>query len=371
MPARVVYDQATRIQVMVYGWRSFMIDEDLAIRLQRNEDNLKLLTNQRENLRKDWVKKARSSTMSGPALTASNQALGEEPSIDKIIHLVDKFPNVMVGRLLLHILNGIDEDPTQKIFSIISKSLCLCHAQLGFSSRKKLLRSFYQGLSNFSTYPRKIIRDIRLLAAEERLKARIKESEVPFLGLIEGDIRGTIKRAIRLAQPIVSGVNEYIGAMKKYPALLCLRITLKINAGMGQQAINDVWPHVSRAIGINGIPNANDRIKAWTAFRQAIITLGLEPSARIHGQNYMKDEFLRQTGIPVAYIHHLADGMLRFARRNGIPKETDDERIREWQKALCETEELGTQTVLKAVSLDTKGYFAHRFISIQNDGLSG
>ena len=344
-----------------------MIDYILESRLQTSEDYLITITNEYGI---DWIGKVTSRTMRGPALSKSEEALGDSPSIDHVFYLIERYPNVMLGRVLLHIVDGIAKDPTQNIFSIISKALGLELSQLRFSSKKNLWRLCNKGLDNFSKHPKKIIRDIRLLSAEERLKARIEESEVPFLGLIEGDICGIIKRAINLAQPKLPAVDEYIRAMKNHPVLLCLRITLKINAGMGQQAINDVWPHVSKAIGVNNIPNPNDRINIWTAFRQAIITLGLEPSARTHGQNYMKDEFLRQTGIPKAYIHHLAEGMLRFTYRNGMPDETDDESIREWQKALCEADELGNQTVVKAVSLDTQGYFARRFISIHNHGLS-
>lgn len=343
-----------------------MIDQNLESRLQSSEDSLNTITNKFEN---DWKGKVTGRTMRGPALTRSKEALGDSPSIELVLYLIEKYPNVMWGRVLLHVVDGITEDPTQNIFTIVSKSLGIDNSQLGFTSKKRLWKLCNKALFNFSKYPMKIIRDIRLLSAEQRLETRIKESEVPFLGLIDGDIRGTIKRAIDLAKPSISDVNDYIRAMQKHPALLCLRITLKINGGMGQQAINDVWPHVSSAIGVNSIPNTNDRVKVWSAFREAIISLGLEPSPRTHGQNYMKDEFLRQTGIPVAYVHHLADGMLDFAHRSGVPDESDDEGIRAWQKALCETDELGIQTVIKAVSLDSKGYFTSRFISIHNHGL--
>lgn len=343
-----------------------MIDNNLKDRLQVSEDFLSKITKRFEG---DWLGKANCQTMRGPSLKKSNEALGDTPTLELVIYLIENYPNVMMGRVLLHIADAISEDPVQNIFAIASKSLGLDHGTLSFTSKVRLLKVCDKALAHFTIYPKKAIRDIRLLSAELKLKARIKESEVPFLGLIEGDIRGPIKRAINIAQTSIPGVDNYVAAMKRHPALLCLRITRKINAGMGQNAINDVWPHVSEAIEVNSIANVHDRVKIWSAFREAIITLGLEPSARTHGQNYMKDEFLRQTGIPAAYIRHLADGMLNFAKENGMPNESNDDDIREWQKALCETDELHVQTVIKAVSLDTKGYFASRFISIKTHGL--
>jgi len=343
-----------------------MIDNNLKYRLQVSEDFLSKITKRFEC---DWLGKANCQTMRGPSLKKSNEALGDTPSIELVIYLIENYPNVMMGRVLLHVVDAISEDPVQNIFASASKSLGLDHGTLSFTSKVRLLKVCDKALAHFTIYPKKVIRDIRLLSAEQKLKARIKESEVPFLGLIEGDIWGPIKRAINIAQTSLPGVDNYVAAMKRHPALLCLIITRKINAGMGQNAINDVWPHVSEAIGVKSIANVQDRVMIWSAFREAIITLGLEPSARTHGQNYMKDEFLRQTGIPAAYIRHLADGMLNFAKENGMPNESNDDDIREWQKALCETEELHVQTVIKAVSLDTKGYFASRFISIKNYGL--
>lgn len=73
------------------------------------------------------------------------------------------------------------------------------------------------------------------------------------------------------------------------------------------------------------------------------------------GNHYMAAEYLRQVGVPVAFADDLAERMLAFARRVGVPDQDDPEAIKSWQQALhALLNPPFSVTAQKGVTLDTE-----------------
>ena len=135
--------------------------------------------------------------------------------------------------------------------------------------------------------------------------------------------------------------------------------------GMGQTGHFDIYPHIERAIGTDFEMSQGERDKLWHAFRKAILTLGFEPSPRTTGKRYRVYEYLRQAGVPLAFADDLAEKMLVFAKRVGLPDGDDVEAIKSWQQALDTKLDLPfSVTARKAVSLDDGGYYTRVFLRV-------
>lgn len=166
-----------------------------------------------------------------------------------------------------------------------------------------------------------------LSVAEEQLLSRIKGSDVPFLGLLRDFLSPAIQTTIELltlARPTVEQYREYLG---RHPALFSVNLTAHVMEGMGRDGHFDLYPHVERAIGTDVPLTQSERESLWTAFRKAIQSLGFEASPRKSGNHYMATEYLRQVGVPLAFADDLAERMLNFAKRVGLPDQDDPEAI--------------------------------------------
>ena len=137
-----------------------MIDKNQEDRLQSSEDILIAISKRFEN---DWIGKVTGRTMLGPASSRSSEALGEAPSIERVLFLIKRFPNLMMGRILLHVIDGIDENPNQNIFFIISLIFVALRTVLGIhaAEAKKTIGFviIFGLLINFSLFFTEVVLD--------------------------------------------------------------------------------------------------------------------------------------------------------------------------------------------------------------------
>ena len=200
---------------------------------------------------------------------------------------------------------------------------------------------------------------------EERIRTQIQNSDVPFLGLLGDAFTRADRQAIEVATLADSTVQGYIGYLARFPALFSVNLTAHIMEGAGQGGHLDLYRHLERAIGSDLEFTPTEKEKLWKAFRKAILSLGFEPSSRISGNHFMFNEYLRQVGVPLAFADDLAEKMLSFAKRLGLPDEDDQEAIRSWQQALDSKLETNfSVTARRAVALDRDGYYTRVFLRV-------
>ncbi|NLB11473.1 hypothetical protein GX831_03415 [bacterium] len=82
----------------------------------------------------------------------------------------------------------------------------------------------------------------------------------------------------------------------------------------------------------------------------------------------MAHEYLRQVGVPLAFVSNLAERMLFFAKRAGIPEQDDPEGIKSWQQTLLSYLNLPFSiTAKKAVEQDIDGYYTQTFLRVYSN----
>ncbi|WP_155633174.1 hypothetical protein [Burkholderia stagnalis] len=204
-----------------------------------------------------------------------------------------------------------------------------------------------------------------LAKAEEGLRAAIRLSDVPFLGLMRDALPPIVITSIDLLTLGNPGVDMYTDYLRRFPALFSVHLTACIMEGMGQDGHFELYSHIQRAIGAEWTLSQQQREVLWRAFRRAILELGFEPSPLVSGPHFMANEYLRQVGVPLAFADDLAERMLSFARRLGLPDVDDPDAIMSWQRALEERlNSPFSMTARKAVSLDAKGYYTQAFLRV-------
>lgn len=204
-----------------------------------------------------------------------------------------------------------------------------------------------------------------LAEIELSLREEIQKSDVPFLGLLGENLTPAARTALDLAVLATSSVDGYIRYLQLHPALFAVNLTHHIMQGMGQGGHFELYPHVQKAIGSSGSLTQREKENLWRAFRRAVITLRFVPSPRISGPHFMADEYLRQVGVPIAFADDLAERMLLFARKVGIPDEFDPEALAGWQNALdSKLDAPFSITARKAVRMDSQAYYTRQFLRI-------
>src|SRR5471030_719175 len=138
-----------------------------------------------------------------------------------------------------------------------------------------------------------------LSQSEQIIRSAVKDSDVPFLGLLADRFTAAVKMDIEIAVLANPTVHGYINYLQRYPALFSVNLSAHVMAGMGSAGHFELYPYIQEAIGTEEELTGPDREKLWRAYRQAILTLGLEPSPRVSGPHYMADEYLRQAGVPL------------------------------------------------------------------------
>lgn len=209
----------------------------------------------------------------------------------------------------------------------------------------------------------------RLNQLEKAVIKAIRESDAPFLGLLgeafTGDMREAMDMAIA-ANPTAAG---YVGRLESHPALFAVNLAWYVMHGMGQGGKFSLYPHIHKALGMSRELNHSEREPLWRAFRRTLLLLGLEPSARTSGPHFMAAEYVRQAGVPLPFVDDLAERMLVFAKRVGLPDDDDPDGIATWQSEL--DARLGppfSQTARDALALDRLGYYTRVFLRVYANG---
>jgi hypothetical protein len=200
---------------------------------------------------------------------------------------------------------------------------------------------------------------------EQKLIAVVRNSDAPFLGLLgdalSPEMRGEIANAIAVDRT----VEGYVRLLYRYPALFATHLTSTLMAGMGQTGNFDPYRHIYAALQLSSELTTDEKETLWTAFRRAVLRMGLEVSSRTSGQGYMVATYLRQVGVPLAFADDLAEKMLAFAKTAGLPDEDDPEGIVRWQSALeSKLSPPFSSVAQKAVAFDTQGFYARTFIKV-------
>lgn len=208
-----------------------------------------------------------------------------------------------------------------------------------------------------------------LVDREVELRALVKRSDTPFLGLLGEAITKAAQVEINGAISSDSTIEGYIRLLYRYPALFSIHLTSTLMSGMGQTGNYDLYIHIRKALQLSKEPTADEKEALWSAFRRAVLGLGLEVSPRVSGHHYMADTYLRQAGVPLAFADDLAEKMLSFAKSAGLPDGDDPEGIIQWQAAL--ESKLGSpfsRVAQKAVTFDTQGFYTRCFIKVHESG---
>ena len=200
---------------------------------------------------------------------------------------------------------------------------------------------------------------------EHELRAVVKKSDTPFLGLLGDAFAPEVRMGIANAIAADPSVRGCIRLLHRYPALLAVHLTSSVMAGMGQTGSYDLYRHICTAAQLSTEPSAEQKEGLWAAFRRAVLYLGLEVSSRTFGHHYMADTYVRQAGVPLAFADDLAERMLAFAKTAGLPDADDPDGIARWQSAL--ESKLGapfSRVAQRAVAFDTQGFYTRCFIKV-------
>lgn len=208
-----------------------------------------------------------------------------------------------------------------------------------------------------------------LAQSEEQVMRAIRESDTPFLGLLGETLTSETLQLMTksiAAEPTVKG---YVYRLRFFPALFAVNLAWHVMRGMGQSGNFSLYPHIQEALCLTREPGQTEREELWRAFRRTLLHLGLEPSPRTSGSHFMANEYLRQAGVPLPFVDDLAQKMLSFARKVGLPDDDDPEGIASWQAAL--EARLGlpfSETARKALGFDRHGYYTRMFLRVYATG---
>lgn len=208
-----------------------------------------------------------------------------------------------------------------------------------------------------------------LTQSEKAVIKAIRESDAPFLGLLGENFTSEIRDAMDKAIATNPTMAGYVGRLESHPALFAINLAWHVMHGMGQGGKFSLYPHIHKALGMSRELKQSEREPLWHAFRRTLLLLGLEPSARTSGPHFMADEYVRQAGVPLPFVDDLAERMLFFARKVGLPDDDDPEGIATWQAAL--DARLGSQfsqTAREALALDRLGYYTRVFLRVYANG---
>jgi hypothetical protein len=208
--------------------------------------------------------------------------------------------------------------------------------------------------------------EIRLSRLEKEIEEKIRTQDVPFIGLYKIDSYEALDNAIqeRLVD-FFDPLGLFINSLGRWPAVFCSYLVRHVAEGYGSRGNHEVYPYIEKAIQAD--LTTAQREKLWNAFRHACIQVCLSVSPRRSGTNYMVDEYLRQTGVPLRFVDELAGKMLSYSYDVGTPDDDDPAAIHLWQKGLQTRIRYLQQPVQKAIEADDGGFYTRLFIKILNN----
>ncbi|OQK17982.1 hypothetical protein AU255_09030 [Methyloprofundus sedimenti] len=202
---------------------------------------------------------------------------------------------------------------------------------------------------------------------EEALRNSITQGEYPYLGLYRASFTTKMREFLdKQARLKSKPVNEYIHALRKWPAIYACYLTLHVAENYGDETVRGVYPAIGFAIsGTRQELSTHDREALWLAYRQACLKLGLAVSSRQSGTNYMVNEYLQQSGVPVNYVEDLVKRMIRYAKKVGLPSDDNPQAIQQWMSAFAERLKTPVSiTVRNAIENDEHGFYLRLFLRL-------
>ena len=198
------------------------------------------------------------------------------------------------------------------------------------------------------------------------LQQIISTGEMPFLGLYTKMLDKKVREAFKLKLlQSRDPLSQFIFYLNTYPAISLIYLTLHVCEGYGARGTFEVYPFIQCALRPNYELAPNEKNRLWRAYRQACLKLGLSVSSRLSGANFMVDEYLRQSGVPIKYVTELTEIMLRYANMVGIPDDDDPISIRRWQDGLrAKLAVPFSKVARKAVASDDTGYYVRLFVKL-------
>jgi len=198
------------------------------------------------------------------------------------------------------------------------------------------------------------------------LQQLISTGEMPFLGLYTKMLEKKIREALKAKlQQSRDPLSQFLHYLDTYPAISLVYLTLNVCEGYGTHGTFEVYPFILDALQTKYELNNYEKDKLWKEYRQACLKLGLSISSRRSGTNFMVDEYLRQSGVPIRYVTDLTKIMIRYAQNVGIPDDDDPISIRRWQDGLSvKLAPPFSKVAKKAVTTDDTGYYVRLFIKL-------
>jgi len=202
---------------------------------------------------------------------------------------------------------------------------------------------------------------------EDALLKSIKQGEYPYLGLYRSDFSSKSREFLNKQTKLKrKPVDEFILGLRKWPAIYACYLTLHVAESYGDETGRGVYPAISKAVFSSEQElTTRDREALWLAYRLACLRLGLAVSSRQSGTNYMINEYLQQSGVPVNYVEDLVKRMIRYANKIGLPSDDNPQAIQQWTRSFADklTSSVSV-TVRNAIENDEHGFYLRLFLKL-------
>ena len=196
------------------------------------------------------------------------------------------------------------------------------------------------------------------------LQRILKISDMPFLGLYNKILDKNVRKSFKIKLSQSSDpLKQYLVYLNSWPAISLIYLTLHVCEGYGTRGTFEVYPFIEDALQTKKSLTAPQKEMLWREYRKTCLKLGLSISSRLSGVNYMVEEYLRQSGVPLPYVTELTKKMLRYAQLAGIPDDDDPTSIRRWQDGLCmRLLPPFSKIAQRSVLMDDTGFYVRQFI---------
>lgn len=202
---------------------------------------------------------------------------------------------------------------------------------------------------------------------EDALLKSITQGEYPYLGLYSSDFSSKSREFLHKQTKLKNKpVDEFILGLRKWPAIYACYLTLHVAESYGDETGREVYPAISQAVFASRQElTTHDRKALWLAYRRACLRLGLAVSSRQSGTNYMVNEYLQQSGVPVNYVEDLVKRMIRYAKKIGLPSDDNPQAIQQWTRSFADklTSSVSV-TVRNAIENDEHGFYLRLFLKL-------
>lgn len=203
---------------------------------------------------------------------------------------------------------------------------------------------------------------------ESGVMDKLRESNVPYLGLIDGLLSESTLSFIKGALTQAGGtLANFERGLRLSPALFVSYLVHTIRKNLGGDAAGSaVYGCINLAMGRakDARQDNEERRKLWKAFCLACKKLELPLSNRLYGSNYMVDAYLEQTGLAEAYLKIINERMDKFACKVGLPDPEDYSAQKAWYDEFRNLygNSFGVRTH-RALINDTQGYYLSQFLN--------